>query len=632
MEKNIKENRSLKKYKFISILLFMMLLPLVGCEQIELERALRYAGSNREELNSVLEHYKNDPRKLAAAKYLIINMPGHYSYEQTPGMDTLRSVLSDIYHHKNVPMERIQRCRYFNYESVKKIYDSHVITADFLISNIDDAFEVYDLRRWNRYVSFDDFCEYLLPYRVGHEPLENWRRLFREKYDYILDSLYRGSDVVAATNVIYEEMKGNFFKNNAPFPFHDLGASFLMDNRIGTCQEICDFSLYLMRSIGIPAMTDLFNQRRVHSWNRVLDTTGRSEMFVFDDLGGKRAIRGYRDTRQKGKVYRECFANMSKDRAHFNNYKDVTAEYFGENNARIKLDTSGLKGMVWLSLYNNPVWHPIVCKKPYFSRVNFKNIEPEMVFVVTEKTGSENKEVSYPFIMQKNGKVRYFVPDTGTLVPVQLNRKIRLMNRIKGYMSESEGGVVEGSLTPDFIDTDTLAVLKCPTTNYNYCQISSRKEYRFLRFRPAEGKQIQMGEMRFFSDVSRQDTLSVRVFDCSASFDSNVTNVVDGDELTFYQSVVSEPFLVLDLGRRCKIALLEWVPRNDDNFIRYGDEYELYFHLGAKGWQSLGSQVAKDTVLYYNEVPQNSLLILRNHTRGREEEVFIMENGKQRFL
>ena len=46
-----------------------------------LEYALRAAGNNRSELEAVLDHYKDDPEKLAAARFLIENMPGHYSYK-----------------------------------------------------------------------------------------------------------------------------------------------------------------------------------------------------------------------------------------------------------------------------------------------------------------------------------------------------------------------------------------------------------------------------------------------------------------------------------------------------------------------------------------------------------------------
>jgi hypothetical protein len=45
-----------------------------GCNNY-VEKALKYAGDNRPELEAVLDHYKDNPEKLAAAKFLIENMP-----------------------------------------------------------------------------------------------------------------------------------------------------------------------------------------------------------------------------------------------------------------------------------------------------------------------------------------------------------------------------------------------------------------------------------------------------------------------------------------------------------------------------------------------------------------------------
>ena len=44
-----------------------------------LEYALRAAGNNRGELETVLEHYKDDPEKLAAARFLIEKMNTPFS-------------------------------------------------------------------------------------------------------------------------------------------------------------------------------------------------------------------------------------------------------------------------------------------------------------------------------------------------------------------------------------------------------------------------------------------------------------------------------------------------------------------------------------------------------------------------
>ena len=52
-----------------------------SCDPDYLEQSLQQAGENRSELEKVLDNYKDNPQKLAAARFLIENMPAHYSYK-----------------------------------------------------------------------------------------------------------------------------------------------------------------------------------------------------------------------------------------------------------------------------------------------------------------------------------------------------------------------------------------------------------------------------------------------------------------------------------------------------------------------------------------------------------------------
>lgn len=72
------------------------------------------------------------------------------------------------------------------------------------------------------------------------------------------------------------------------------------------------------------------------------------------------------------------------------------------------------------------------------------------------------------------------------------------------------------------------------------------------------------------------------------------------------------------------------MPHNDDNFIRQGDCYELFYNEGVNGWKSLGKQIADTTYLEY-DIPDNALLLLRDYTRGHEEQIFYMQDEKQIF-
>ena len=51
----------------------------------------------------------------------------------------------------------------------------YISTPPILVGNIEWAFKVWREQPWGKNVSFEQFCEYVLPYRVGNEKLEPWR-------------------------------------------------------------------------------------------------------------------------------------------------------------------------------------------------------------------------------------------------------------------------------------------------------------------------------------------------------------------------------------------------------------------------------------------------------------------------
>jgi hypothetical protein len=104
----------------------------------------------------------------------------------------------------------------------------------------------------------------------------------------------------------------------------------------------------------------------------------------------------------------------------------------------------------------------------------------------------------------------------------------------------------------------------------------------------------------------------------------------DDDVLTYFSSDQdSGAWVGLDLGKPAQINRIRYLPRNDDNNIRSGDLYEL-FYWNKGQWNSLGKQTGDDThVLICDNCPSNALFLLHNHTRGKEERIFTYENGKQ---
>ena len=55
----------------------------------------------------------------------------------------------------------------------------------------------------------------------------------------------------------------------------------------------------------------------------------------------------------------------------------------------------------------------------------------------------------------------------------------------------------------------------------------------------------------------------------------------------------------------------------------------MYWDNGV--WNELYRKVADDKKIEFGNVPRNTLLLLKNMTRGTQERVFTIENGSQRF-
>lgn len=76
----------------VNILLAIFLMACNSQNDKKLEQALERAKENRQELEKVLDHYKKDSTKLAAARFLIENMPYHLHRNNTIFLPEKKSI------------------------------------------------------------------------------------------------------------------------------------------------------------------------------------------------------------------------------------------------------------------------------------------------------------------------------------------------------------------------------------------------------------------------------------------------------------------------------------------------------------------------------------------------------------
>ena len=630
------------------ILFILLVLTLAACQSEKdrrLEYALEFAGDNHVELEKVLEHYRTDPEKLEAARFLIRNMPGWYSYEGNE-LDSIHHLLVGVCEGRPISKREKNKWNRISFDSLFKIYDAQVITAEYLIDNIDLAFEVWRKYPWNRNLSFDDFCELILPYRIADEPLSDWRKLYYEDYGTLLDSLYKGDDVIEASKIIDGKLRKLYYIYNTDFRIPHLDAVFLYHNRIGYCREACDLTIYAMRACGIPVATDYFvyspDYQHYHCWTMLRDTTGTFLQFGFNEFEASRDTLRH-DGRKKGKVYRYCFGVQPKKISGisgnkrlypvFRNrfVKDVTSEYFGSNDTTIPIQIPGEQS-IYLGIFSPGGWIPVDMALGNAGKVTFRDIEPDVIYqTLYQGDGGKLYPAGYPFISKRGGEFVMLKPNIDLMKEAILRRKMPQQKTIAEWAYRAViGAKIEAASDLSFIHADLLWQFE-DTLTTNYCILTppSRKKHRYVRYVAPAGKRMELAELALFKDSLRQEKIRLRRINSIEPI-AKLEYVTDGNILTYFQARDTSSYLAYDLGESMPIERIVFSPRNDDNYIWPGDNYELFYQDGINGWKSLGRKVATERKIEFL-VPQNALLWLRNCTKGREEQVFIYKNGRQTF-
>lgn len=605
----------------------------------KLETALSLAGENRSILKQVLDNYQDDPLKCQAACFLIANMPYHYTYDALQ-IDSMKILKINAAKGGKLNDSILSYWSSYDYTTSNKKYDIEHISSRLIIENIDYAFKAWNSRPWNKKYSFLEFCQFVLPHRISDEPLCCWRRIYYEKYNKVLDSLYHGNDVIEAARVLAKYLKKEGFCMQEDFNLPHLGADFLFKNRIGTCREQCDIAVYVMRSVGIPIALDFYkispSYNSTHYWTAIIDTNRLAVPFNYTE---KEIDRNAEFERKLGKVYRInynyfSFNQMKKENVPYFNQpfvSDVSYEYFPHSSVYVRVNNKLKSSILYLSISSGEKYKPIAYASNRNNGFLFPFVEPNLIYFPTTFGGSNLVPAYFPFLLVNN-KTFYFVPNQKRKITVNLTRKYPLLKG-RNFIKSIQNVQVWGYACKN--DKDSVLLCKftqMPRSNYIKVPILCSKKIRYIKYLASGNKRIELGEFYAFNNC---DTIVPRKVSSSLPLDKiheqNLGLMQDGDWESFYMSAQNGEQLTFDYGKRQNITSILVIPRNDDNYIHLGDTYELYFHNGKDGWISLGKKIADKTNLVYNNVPSNSVLWLHNLTRGKEERPFYIKKGKQVF-
>lgn len=312
--------------------------------------------------------------------------------------------------------------------------------------------------------------------------------------------------------------------------------------------------------------------------------------------------------------------------------KEVTSEYFGENKITVSITPSDKK-YVYLGMFHIPNYIPIDITKRKKAKATFRNVEPNVIYQPLYPSSSSFKPAGYSFFYDGE-KIHYFIPDTTQKTTVTLSRKFPIREHSRQYRLELIGAKIEGANSSDFKQADLLYEIKDTfTKKFNSVRPLKLAKYRYVRFISAPDKRITLAGLHFCRDMHSTDILPASISPCEPSQPFHTLKYLnDSDPISSFRSKEFNQQLVYDFGRSVDIGKIVIIPLHDDNFIRSGDEYELFYQDGSQGWVSLGKQKATGDTLQFLNAPKDALFWLRDHTQGIEEEIFWIKDGKQIFL
>ena len=245
--------------------------------------------------DSLTNHYRGDSLKQKVVSFLMDNIKYHASvkgrlldeyYDKLTGIEERFSYPECL----DIIYSLADSTRILGDADYKRVPDIECVSMEYLVENIDHAFNRWKDGHFARHLSFEQFCEYLLPYKLTNENVESWREELYGKYRSCMESIYNIDDKKwsaywGASQVNDRIKQEKIFIHSIPYIGNvNLPVRVLKNLRMGECSDYTYKTAYIMRACGIPVAIDFTPQwptrPHSHQWNVVLDNSGKNIPFM----------------------------------------------------------------------------------------------------------------------------------------------------------------------------------------------------------------------------------------------------------------------------------------------------------------------------------------------------------------
>lgn len=670
--------------------------------------ALTLADKNGKTLKEVLDIYnKEDKRKYEAACFLITNMPYHNADADVIIPDEYCSFFKEENNEyqswlKKMNIEDIPKNMIIGYDSIRNKYaesfkslpspsigkycnDIHTISGQSLKKHIDACFKEWDKNPLLRNLSFDDFKEFILPYRTANEQLtlsrEQMKQLFGEKF--AATNIYSS---IERFKIYVEKMRwlNNHVKNNTHLGVYDL----LLPKFTKDCFNITTWTCNIFRTSGIPVTLEYTPQyrdrNRKHFWCASPDSNGITVPYTVPD---NNLMEDWSTAlRYAGKVYRLSFGVNKKSPSYTITEEfipkslnsvlihDVTWRYHQTVTLKITSENKKpiLNHIAYLCFWNGDYLEPVGWGRVQNNIAIFEHVPINTVFIPIYYNNETPHLLNKPFVIlgdeqsidiprpfTRKEKYKEYVIDSNnqwkrglfynSIEPDKFNKRINMIlfrkypekREMQNLQNKMIGGCIVASNNASG-PFDTLYTLKDKPFPYlQNLKLNNKKKYRYYKYESSsQYRHANIAHIEFLREFSAQHTcmhptkLPIFPEDKSTKDDglfkivgkvlnswSKPENAFDGN----WDTYVPAAFVGMDFGQPVHISHINLLPRNANNMIVIGDTYQLFYY--DNGWVIFDTIVAEKNFLSFENVPSNTLYWLRNISHGEEELPFFYDDN-----
>jgi Transglutaminase-like enzymes, putative cysteine proteases len=303
--------------------------------------------------------------------------------------------------------------------STKTIPDKKIIDNDFLIKNIDEAFEIWNKYPWAQDIPKDIFFNYLLPYKIYGDKPEDWRyklhlQLMSEKelISFLEDSISYNED--SSLDRLYKKVIQNIdkkvsYKDNPSHLTRFPSLSELTFLNYGDCIGLSYLYVMALRTLGIPAAVDIVPLWGSKNSGHATDVLWDNKLNKFRTVLGRRLVSSnnfppskvFRYSYQKQNTWTDTIEPILGSQPFLleylmnDNWIDVTQEHTLTHDVKYKIDESLTSEFAYICVFNYGKWEPVFWGKIDENGIaSFKNMSINVLYRIAIPQGNNFQVIS----------------------------------------------------------------------------------------------------------------------------------------------------------------------------------------------------------------------------------------------